>query len=294
MRQRCFSFIFITLIGLASGRVVAQANAPKYEVESWLDKPVVGYVEQTDMEPQKFCHGLVESNPTEKFRCLVVQYRDQKYVILNKAEPDARMERDRDESNIGCDEDASAYSNDFWKLYKPFMDFSTSKAERDSAAAELQAFAAQPVSRYERFLAPSACRNARVAASQLLPFSSICRTHPQIAEDHMLDPDWAVRNTATQCIVRWILDRDVASQKRVVDLAFKQLQLIHHTDRNKAIALIAAIASRNAEIAAYVAKNHLAEVEKVARIAKIPNIAEPANRILRAARAAGGTNIEAP
>lgn len=51
-----------------------------------------------------------------------------------------------------------------------------------------------------------------------------------------------------------VTDKLHKTQKHLVDNAMKQMQLIHRTDRNKAIGLVKVAATRNKEIAIYISK----------------------------------------
>lgn len=283
------------LFSFAGHVASAESNLIKYDVESWLDQTLIGYAEQTDMAPPDYCHFLVESNPATKFRCVVVQFQSKKYIILNKAESDPAMDLERAANSDACDSTALKFSNNFWKLYFSYLNFSenketyvaNTKEDRDAARRDLDTLADQPLSPFKEFLSPSTCRNARVASALLLfQFGTVCRTQPEISEKLMLDSDWSIRNAATQCVSKWVTSKDVETQKRLVDKAFKQMQFIHHTDRNKSIGLIKLAATRNQEIAEYVAKNYLSQLDRLGKNAKIPNIKDSVNAIQLAVQAA--------
>lgn len=285
---------FVASLSFAIHSAYADSDSIKYDVESWLDVPIKGYAEQTDMSPPDYCHFLVESNPATKFRCVVVQFQNKKYIILNKAESDPSMELERAVSGDACDPTALEYSNNFWKLYFSYLNYSenkethvaNTKEDRDAARRSLDTLADQPLSRFKEFLAPLTCRNARVASALLLQFGTVCRAQPEISEKLMLDPDWSIRNSATQCVSKWITSKDLDTQKRLIDNAFKQMQFIHHTDRNKSIGLIMTATTRNKEIAQYVSKNYLSQLDQLGKIAKIPNIKDSVKAIQLAAHEA--------
>lgn len=281
---------FITLCSFSLHSAAADSELIKTDVETWLDNPLKGFVEQTEMSPPEYCHFLMQSNPTEKFRCKIVQFQSKKYIILDKAESNPAMDLEKATSSDACDPEALEYSNNFWRLYFSYLNFSenketfvsNTKEEREAARHSLDLLAEQPLTKFKQFLSVSTCRNARVASGLLLQFGNVCRTQAELSESLMLDSDWSIRNSATQCVGKWITSRDLETQKRLVDKAVKQMQLIHHTDRNKAIGLIMVAAARNKDIARYISKNYLNEIKHLGKIARIPNITGPVKSVLMA------------
>ena len=281
--------IFTVLWSLSLHSAFADTGK-KTDVESWLNSPPKGFVDQTEMSPPDYCHFLVQLNPTEKFKCIIVQFQSKKYIILNKPESDPAMDLEKATSSDACDPEALEYSNNFWKLYFSYLNFpedketfvSKSKEEREAARHSLDLLAEQSSTKFQQFLNTTTCRNARVASGLLLQFGNVCRTQPELSESLMLDSDWSIRNSATQCEAKWIVSRDIETQKRIVDKAVKQMQLIHHTDRNKAIGLIMVAATRNKDIARYISNNYVTEITQLGKTAKITNITDPVKSILMA------------